>query len=295
MKQSFHGGAPARYTPVMRITTWNVNGMRAALRKGFKKHLDTIAPDVLLLQEVRALPEQLPAEWREPDGWHVVWNPAQKKGYAGTAVWSRTPITTHTFGLTQSDKDEEGRLITTEVRGVGIASVYLPSGSSGEHRQAEKEKWMKAFKPWADKQREAGQPFVFGGDLNIAHTPRDIFHAKSNEKTSGYLPHERDWLGKVLNSGWRDLVREDYDQLLSDGGDVVGRFGVEGEGIEPDKHGPYSWWSNRGSARAKNRGWRIDYLLANEPAAERFAAAHIHRAGGLEVSDHAPVSVDLEF
>lgn len=278
----------------MRITTWNVNGLRAALRKGFAKHLDAIAPDVLLLQEVRALPEQLPAEWREPDGWHVLWNPAQKKGYAGTAVWSRHPITHHAIGLNKTDRDEEGRLITAEVNGIQVASVYLPSGSSGDHRQAEKEKWMKRFKPWAEKQHAAGTPFVFGGDLNIAHTERDIFHARSNEKTSGFLPHERDWMGTLIASGWRDLVREDYDQLLKQGGDVVTRFGVEGEGIDPQVHGPYSWWSNRGGARAKNRGWRIDYLLGNTPAAERFAAAHIHRAGGLEVSDHAPVSIDLE-
>jgi exodeoxyribonuclease-3 len=282
----------------MRITTWNVNGLRAALRKNFAKHLETIKPDVLLLQEVRAMPEQLPADWREPDGWHVLWNPAQKKGYAGTAIWSRQPIETHTLGLNQSDKDEEGRLVTTTIDGVGVASVYLPSGSSGDHRQVEKEKWMKRFKPWADQHRKSDTPFVFGGDLNIAHTERDIFHAKSNQKTSGFLPHEREWMTKCLDSGWRDLVREDYDQLLSAGGDAIeqirGRFGVEGEGIEPDKHGPYSWWSNRGSARAKNRGWRIDYLLANPAAAQRFVAAHVHRAGGLDTSDHAPLSIDLE-
>lgn len=279
----------------MRITTWNVNGMRAALRKGFAQHLDAIAPDVLLLQEVRALPEQLPKEWQDPDGWHVLWNPAQKKGYAGTAIWSRSPITTHEIGLNKTDSDEEGRLITAETNSVGLASVYLPSGSSGDHRQLEKEKWMKNFKPWADRQRKANKPFVFGGDLNIAHTPRDIFHAKSNEKTSGYLPHERDWLGNVIDSGWADLVRTDYDALLAAGGDIRGRFGVEGEGIEPDIHGPYSWWSNRGAARAKNRGWRIDYLLANQHAAKQFRGAHINRQAGLDCSDHAPVSIDLDI
>ncbi|MGB0767772.1 MAG: exodeoxyribonuclease III [Phycisphaeraceae bacterium] len=283
----------------MRITTWNVNGLRAALRKGFAKHLDAIAPDVLLLQEVRALPEQLPEAWRDPDGWHVLWNPARKKGYAGTAVWSRSPIESHAIGLSKADPDDEGRLIAIEARGLGLASVYLPSGSSGDHRQVEKEKWMKRFKPWADRRRKDDRPFVFGGDLNIAHTPRDIFHAKSNEKTSGYLPHERDWLSGVIGSGWADLVRDDYDRLLERGGDVASeirdRFGVEGEGIDPAVHGPYSWWSNRGSARAKNRGWRIDYLLANGPAAKRFQGAHIHRQAGLDCSDHAPVSIDVDL
>ena len=140
-----------RYTSRMRITTWNVNGLRAALRKGFAEHLDRIAPDVLMLQEVRALPEQLPAEWQDPDGWHVVWNPAQKKGYAGTAIWSRQPIETHEVGLTKTDQDPEGRLVTATVRGVSLGCVYLPSGSSGEHRQLEKEKWMKRFKTWAQR------------------------------------------------------------------------------------------------------------------------------------------------
>jgi len=283
----------------MRITTWNVNGLRAALRKGFAEHVERIAPDVLMLQEVRALPEQLPAEWQDPDGWHVVWNPAQKKGYAGTAVWSRHPITMHETGLTKTDKDPEGRLITAEVSGVRLGCVYLPSGSSGEHRQVEKEKWMKRFKPWADRQRKGGVPFLFGGDLNIAHTERDLFYAKGNAKTSGFLPHEREWMGKVIGTGWRDLVREDYDALLDgDGGhhaDVVGRYGVEGEGIDPAKHGPYSWWSNRGSARHNNRGWRIDYLLANDAAAGLFKQASIDRAAGLACSDHAPVSVDLDI
>ncbi|MEM1354408.1 MAG: exodeoxyribonuclease III [Planctomycetota bacterium] len=277
----------------MRITTWNVNGLRAALRKGFAEHLREIKPDVLLLQEVRALPEQLPEDWRDPEGWHVVWNPARKKGYAGTAIWSRSPIEQIEIGLTKTDKDKEGRLIAAVVDGIGLGCVYLPSGSSGEHRQVEKEKWMKRFAPWCARRRETALPFVFGGDLNIAHTPRDIFHAKSNEKTSGYLPHERDWMGRLIQTGWRDTVREDYDRLLEAGGDVAGRFGVEGEGIDPALHGPYSWWSNRGGARAKNRGWRIDYLLANPAAAQRVRAARIHRAGGMSVSDHAPVSIDL--
>ncbi len=279
----------------MRITTWNVNGLRAAIRKGFARHLDHINPDVLLLQEVRATPDQLPKDWQAPDGWHVLWNPAIKKGYSGTAIWSRHPIASHVIGLNQSDQDEEGRLITCTTLGLTLASVYLPSGSSSEGRQQEKEKWMKHFRPWAEAQGQANTPFIFGGDLNIAHTPRDIFHAKSNQQTSGYLPHEREWIGNVIGSGWRDLVREDYDRLLTVGGDVVSRFGVEGEGIDPLLHGPYSWWSNRGGARKSNRGWRIDYLLANASAADRFVAAHIHRAGGLEVSDHAPVSIDLDL
>ncbi len=255
----------------MRITTWNVNGLRAALRKGFDEHIARVDPDVLLFQEVRALPEQLPMPWAAPDGWHVHWHPAQKKGYAGVAVWSRKPIKVLGTGLDSDDEDAEGRVLRVKVDGVNLVSVYLPSGSSGDHRQAEKEKWMKRFMPFAQKLARSRVPTVLGGDFNIAHTERDIYYAKSNEKTSGFLPHERAWFGDLLDIGWRDLVREHVGEV----------------------DGPYSWWSNRGQARQLDRGWRIDYLLANRAAAKRFSDAHIDREAGLACSDHAPVSIDL--
>lgn len=255
----------------MRITTWNVNGLRAALRKGFEEHLARVRPDVLLFQEVRALPDQLPMPWAAPDGWHVHWHPAQKKGYAGVAVWSRKPMSVLGTGLDDDDDDPEGRVLRVKVDGVRLVSIYLPSGSSGDHRQAEKEKWMARFTPWAQKLARSRVPTVLGGDFNIAHTESDIFYAKSNEKSSGFLPHERAWFGDLLDSGWRDLVREHVGNV----------------------QGPYSWWSNRGQARALDRGWRIDYLLANRAAAKRFTSAHIDREAGLSVSDHAPVSIDL--
>ncbi len=115
----------------MRITTWNVNGLRAAIRKGFQRHLDQMNPDILLLQEVRARPEQLPAEFQSPDGWHVVWNPAERPGYSGTAIWSRVPLKESSFGLKSTEPDSEGRLIEAKLGQLSIACVYLPSGSSG--------------------------------------------------------------------------------------------------------------------------------------------------------------------
>lgn len=257
----------------MRITTWNVNGLRAAIRKGFAEHIDQIAPDVLLLQEIRAQPEQLPDEWAQPDGWHVHWNPADKKGYAGTAVWTRQPSQLVRTGLNDSDKDIEGRVCHVKVADTEVASVYLPSGSSGPERQEHKDAWMRRFRPWATRHVDCGVPFIFGGDLNIAHTENDIFYVSGNKKNSGFLPHEREWFGRLLNSGWHDLVRIQM-------GDVKG---------------PYSWWSNRGKARELDRGWRIDYLLANGFAKEQFKSATIHREGGLAVSDHAPVSIDLNL
>ena len=253
----------------MRIVTWNVNGLRAAIRKGFDQHIQILQPDVLLLQEIRTFSEQLPPEWQSPKGWQVVWHPAQRKGYAGTAVWSRDDIREISRGM--GEPDEEGRVLHVQVADVDLVSVYLPSGSSGDERQQVKESWMARFKPWAKTLLHKKNPVVLGGDFNIAHTERDIFYAKNNEQASGFLPHERAWMSDLLSCGWRDVVRE-----------YIG-----------DKQGPYSWWSNRGNARSLDRGWRIDYLLGNAAAAKQLGFATIHREGGLTVSDHAPVVIDL--
>lgn len=259
----------------MRITTWNVNGMRAAIRKGVDLRLRKINPDVLLLQEVRALPEQLDPEWAEPESYHARWHPAEKKGYSGTAIWSRDKHTQIKTGV--GEPDPEGRVVMGRVAGgkvgpVRVASIYLPSGSSGDHRQQEKERWMKSFFPWAESLARSSVPTILGGDFNIAHTERDIFHWKSNQNTSGFLPHERAWLTDLLSQGWADLIREDAG----------------------DRDGPYTWWSNRGNARELDRGWRIDYLLANKAAAKLVTNVSIDRQAGLAISDHAPVSVDLD-
>lgn len=256
----------------MRITTWNVNGLRAALRKGFRRHIERIQPDLLLLQEIRVCPDQLPDDIVRPDGWHVVWNPAERRGYSGTAIWSRQPLSDVRLGLNPRRRDTEGRVIECRVGPLQVASIYLPSGSSSPQRQEVKERWLRQFRRWTQQRLEQA-PTVFGGDLNIAHTEADIFYAKSNETTSGFLPHERAWMGRLLQSGWHDLIREHYGMI----------------------QGPYSWWSNRGRARELDRGWRIDYLLANAAARPWFRSAVIDRDAGLEVSDHAPVSIDLEL
>ena len=222
------------------------------------------------MQEVRALPEQLPEEWAAPDGWHVHWHPAEKRGYSGTAIWSRTPIEILGTGL--DGDDPEGRIVRALTDGVEVVSVYLPSGSSSVVRQQVKEDWMEEFAPWASQLLSKRRPVIMGGDFNIAHTERDIFYAKSNENMSGFLPHERDWMGGLIETGWRDFVRNHYGEM----------------------QGPYSWWSNRGRARELDRGWRIDYLIGNTPAAKRFQSADICRAGGMTVSDHAPVTIDLD-
>ncbi len=254
----------------MRITTWNVNGIRAALRKGFEDILAQVEPDVLLLQEVRALPEQLPPEWAQPEGWHVHWHPAEKMGYAGTAIWSRYPLEVLNKGMDAVDPD--GRLIRARTKGVDLICAYLPSGSSGPERQKIKEAWMAEFFPWVQNLVKDRRPVVIGGDLNIAHTERDIFYAKSNETMSGFMPHEREWMGRVFDMGWNDLIRQHFGEV----------------------QGPYSWWSNRGRARELDRGWRIDYLLGNNYTAKAFQSGSICREGGLLVSDHAPVTIEID-
>lgn len=255
----------------MKITTWNINGLRAALRKGLEEQLERLRPDVLLLQEIRAHPEQLPASWAEPEGWHALWHPAQRPGYSGVAILSRHPIKRLGVGLNGSD-DPEGRLLLAKVGPLRLASVYLPSGSSSEARQAEKDKWLPLFNEWADPKRRSRIPTLLAGDFNVAHTERDIFHWRSNQNTSGFLPHERKWIGELFDTGWRDFVRE----------------------YAGDVDGPYTWWSNRGRARELDRGWRIDYILGNRAAAKLVKNVSIDREAGLAISDHAPVSVELE-
>lgn len=255
----------------MRIVTWNVNGLRAAIRKGYGEHIERVGADVMLLQEVRALQEQLPADWQKPSGWDVLWHPAEKKGYSGTAVWSKDSLKELERGA--GEADPEGRVIVAKVNGIRVVSVYLPSGSSGDHRQAEKDRWLGFFSDWSAKFLRSKIPTVLGGDFNIAHHERDLFYAKGNAKSSGFLPHEREWMGDLLDMGWSDVIREKYGEV----------------------DGPYSWWSNRGQARVLDRGWRIDYMLLNKAAKKILVDCHIDRQSGLEVSDHAMVVVDLDM
>ncbi|MDP7029204.1 MAG: exodeoxyribonuclease III [Phycisphaerales bacterium] len=254
----------------MRLLTWNVNGLRAAIRKGLADWIDAIDPDVVMLQEIRCRPDQLDDTNPFRD-WHAAWNPAERPGYAGTAVFSKLPLKVIGTGI-NGEPDAEGRVMRVDINGADLLSVYLPSGSSSEAAQARKDRWMQAFLPWLSTLRRRRRPVIIGGDLNIARDQRDIYHWKSNQNTSGFLPHERTWLNGIVENGWDDLVR-------SHAGDV---------------DGPYSWWSNRGQARALNRGWRIDYLLANRAAARATGTPSIHRPAGLACSDHAPVIVDLD-
>lgn len=250
----------------MRITTLNVNGLRSAERKGFSDWLTRAAPDVLCLQEVRADEESAGSLWH-PEGWRTRWNPAEKKGYAGTAVWARHAGATFTVGNGHARGEQEGRAVGVHLPELDVWSLYMPSGSSGPDRQAWKEEYMAHVLPWMEGLLRSGRPTLVCGDINIAHTRMDIKNATGNAKNSGFLPHERAWLDQLVALGWRDLFRE----------------------ANPASQA-YSWWSNRGNARANDVGWRIDHIWATPDVKVR--AVSIERTAGL--SDHAPVHADLD-
>ena len=257
----------------MRIVTWNVNGIRAAIRKGIDRFFEKIDADVWMLQEVRCLEEQLPKDWSIPSGYEMILHPAEKKGYSGVATISNSEMIEEGRGMkgTIDPNDSEGRVLVTKHDDVLLVNTYLPSGSSKEERQQYKETWMSQWRDFIRPLLQSDYTVIVAGDLNIAHTGNDIWNPKGNAKTSGFLPHEREWFSDLLGDGWYDLFREH---------------------VGPDEK-IYSWWSNRGQARAKDRGWRIDYLLGNEAARNRVKSVEIDRQGGLEVSDHAPVILDL--
>ena len=253
----------------MRIISWNVNGIRAAIRKGLDEFVERLRPDILMLQEIRCLEEQLPENWSPPEGMQVIYHPAVRKGYSGVSTWSNCGI--KELGRGMSSEDDEGRILITAHGDLKLINTYLPSGSSRDDRQLYKENWMEEFLEWLRPYALSNEPVIVAGDLNIAHTEDDIWNPVGYRRTSGFLPNEREWFGRLLESGWRDVCREQFGK----------------------KKGPYSWWSNRGRARLLDRGWRIDYFLANNAVAEMVTSADIHREGGLVVSDHAPVIIDL--
>ncbi|MEE1938461.1 exodeoxyribonuclease III [Streptomyces sp. TRM 70361] len=261
---------------MLTISTVNVNGLRAAAKKGYVPWLAATDADVVCLQEVRAEPGQLPDEVREPAGWHALYAPAAAKGRAGVAVLTRRAPERVQVGFGVTEFTDSGRYLEVDLPGVTVASLYLPSGEVGTERQAEKERFMAAFLPYLVTLREraaaAGREVVVCGDWNIAHREADLKNWRANRKNSGFLPEERTWLGRVLDEGgYADVVRR----------------------LHPDQDGPYTWWSYRGRAFDNDAGWRIDHQLATEGLAERAVKAVVERAADHagRWSDHAPVTV----
>ena len=247
------------------LCTLNCNGIRSASDKGWARWLAKTRPDYLALQEVRARPEQVPAEVRCPVAYNTRWLCAEKKGYSGVATYSRPPANAYAEGSGLDWGDAEGRVLRADHDELTLLNVYVPSGSSGDERQERKYAWLDHFFGVTQALLDEGRPAVICGDFNIAHTEIDIHAPKRNEKNSGFLPEERAWFTRLLEQGWTDVLRS----------------------LHPDEPGLYSWWSNRGRAREKDLGWRLDYILASPELASRARAAWIEPKAGL--SDHAPV------
>ncbi|RCV48168.1 exodeoxyribonuclease III [Marinitenerispora sediminis] len=260
----------------MTISTVNVNGLRAAARKGFLEWLAGTDADVVCLQETRVEHAQLPPALAAPEGWHVTLVPAGDRGRAGVALYSRTALDGVRIGFASEEFDAAGRYLEGDIGDVTVASLYLPSGEVGTDRQAEKERFMAAFLPYLVRRRaevEAeGRELVVCGDWNIAHREADLKNSRNNRKNSGFLPEERAWLSRVFDeAGYVDVVR----------------------GLFPGVEGPYSWWSYRGRAFDNDTGWRIDYHVATPGLARRAGEARVERAASYDRrwSDHAPVTV----
>ena len=255
----------------MRVITLNVNGIRAAERKGFARWLARIEPwDVVCLQELKAHHDDVPRCLRAPRKCTSHFHPAETRGYSGVGVYVRAPARFAT-GFGHPEFDREGRYLEAHFAKLTVISLYLPSGSSGPHRQASKFRFLEAFLPHLAALRRTKREIILCGDWNIAHQPIDLKNWRSNQKNSGFLPEERAWLSHVFDElGFVDVFRR-----------VDAR---------PDQ---YTWWSNRGRAWAKNVGWRIDYQVATPGIAATARTASIYR--NRRFSDHAPLIIDYDY
>lgn len=255
----------------MKIITLNVNGIRSAHRKGFFSWLGNQDADVVCLQETKAHPEQLTGEILAPAGFYAFFNSAEKKGYSGVAMYTRSKPDKIVTKLGWHTADNEGRYLQADFGKLSIISLYLPSGSSSEERQAVKFEFMEKFMPKLRKTGKKAREFIFCGDWNIAHKKIDLKNWRGNQKNSGFLPEERQWMDQVFGeAGLVDAFREINP--------------------EPDQ---YTWWSNRGQAWAKNVGWRIDYQITTPGLKDRIRNAWIYKEQ--RFSDHAPLIIDYDI
>jgi len=255
----------------MRIITLNCNGIRAAARKGLFNWLATVDADIVCLQETKAQIDQLTDPIFHPDNFHSYYFDAERKGYAGTALYCRAKPLKITKGLGFEIADSEGRYLQADFNGLSVASLYLPSGSAGEERQARKLAFMGQFMQHMKMLRNDDREYIICGDWNICHKEIDLKNWKANKKNSGFLPEERQWLDELYYElGFIDafrMVNQEADQ--------------------------YSWWSNRGQARAKNVGWRLDYHVISPGLQDKVISAEIYTAQNF--SDHAPVILDYNI
>jgi exodeoxyribonuclease-3 len=253
----------------LKIISYNVNGLRSALSKGFLKWLKATDADLLCLQEVKALPEQIDEYVFNELGYQLFWHPALKKGYSGVAFLTKVPFKEITIGCGIENYDREGRVIRIDFDDFSVMNVYMPSGSSGEIRQSFKMQWLKDFSHYIYNLKHNLNNLIICGDYNICHEAIDIHNPKSNAHSSGFLPEERQWITDFLEMGFIDTFRY----------------------FNKEPH-HYTWWSYRAGARHKNLGWRIDYHLASRNLESRLKRSVILKEAVF--SDHAPILLELD-
>ncbi|MBR4784437.1 MULTISPECIES: exodeoxyribonuclease III [Fibrobacter] len=254
----------------MNIYSWNVNGIRSALKKGFGDWFKSTAPDILCLQEVRAEEEQAD-DLQVPDGYYTFWNSCKrKKGYSGVAVFSQIEPDAVNYGFDIEEFDEEGRVLQLVFPDWVLNSIYFPNGGSGDDRLDYKLRFYDAFLENSMRWVKDGKHVLTVGDYNTCHKAIDIARPEENENVSGFLPIERAWMDKYVDSGFVDTFRT----------------------LHPDTREAYSWWSNRGGARARNVGWRLDYAFVDQTLMQNVVSSEIHP--NVMGSDHCPISIELE-
>lgn len=251
----------------MKLISWNVNGLRACVQKGFLDYFNEVNADVFCIQESKLQAGQIDLDL---PGYHQYWNYAEKKGYSGTAIFSKVEPISVSYGLGIEEHDKEGRVITLEFEKFYMITVYTPNAQSGLARIAYRMEWEDAFRAYLKKLEES-KPVVVCGDLNVAHNEIDLKNPKTNRGNAGFSDEERGKFGELLNAGFIDTFRHFYK----------------------DKEGMYSWWSYRFKAREKNAGWRIDYFLVSESLKDNLRAAEIHTE--IMGSDHCPVMLEIEL
>ena len=254
----------------MKIVTYNINGIRAAIKKNFLSWLKSLNADIVCLQEIKANVDQFDESIFRSLGYHCYWNSADKKGYSGVAIFSKKKPKHIEYGCGIQKIDIEGRILRLDFNEFSVICAYFPSGSSGDIRQAFKISFLDKFQKYINELKIKFPKLIISGDYNICHQPIDIHNPQRNKNTSGFLPEEREWISQFLASGFIDSFRQ----------------------LNPAPHN-YTWWSYRANARAKNLGWRIDYNMISENLLSNLKRSTILTKA--VHSDHCPVLLELDF
>lgn len=251
----------------MRLVSWNVNGLRACVRKGYLEYFNEVDADIFCVQETKLQEGQIDLDL---EGYEQYWNYAEKKGYSGTAVFTKTKPLSVEYGLGIEEHDKEGRVITLEFDEFFLVNVYTPNSQKELARLDYRMSWEEVFRAYL-KKLDAKKPIILCGDLNVAHKEIDLKNPKSNRKSAGFSDEEREKMTKLLGTGFIDSFRYFY----------------------PDKEGAYTWWSYFRKARSRNAGWRIDYFIVSERLKDKMNDSEIHSS--IMGSDHCPVLLDIDL